>query len=465
MPFYPPAPHPFGPHGPYDPMRHHHPKHPPYMVDKCAEQCDDQLPLFSQVGRGLRGDSYRVLVSKDSLTETILEGLRYDEHTGALESEWFSENINGGHLSYMYNLRTFSNPQTFTITFKYVRPGRAANSRGVVWSWTTPAIPYIWDADNDGVADVDGIIGSGVADLFLKKTTEPKWNYPTVTYTDYKNGKMTGDKHDKIVYPDGWIREEFNAPIPGDPWTVNLQYGIGGDIDAPNIDDLAKVLGITVDNIRNIIKNSPMPTETIPDENLKKYIDRRDNDLDKHIHQDMGFDEGLINDGNTLGNNRNTIKKYIDTWVADLQNKLLGKTWNYGDSINNTLQFNGNKYDNMKAYVDARCNYLNNRITNELGDANKKINALQGQLNSLADAFDALVKRIYGASLDKSTQAATSTANAYTKYAMNFSVINEVQSSVAMIPMGNINLLSNTGARAVLTHDPASDKTGDVKAT
>ena len=251
--------HPFGPHGPYDPRRHHHPDHPPYMVDRCADECDDQLPLFSQVGRGLQGNGYKVEVIKDALTETILEGLVYDPYTGALTSDWVSENINGGHLSYAYNLRPFTDPQTFTISFKYVRPGRNADENGTVWSWTTPAIPYLWSRQEDGsMSDGEDIVGTGVATLYLKKTTEPTWNWRL---------------HEKLVYPDGFTHEDMNAPDPLEGWTVNLQYGIGGDIDAPNIDDLSKVLGITVQNIRNIIANSPVPTDTIDQPNLKKYID------------------------------------------------------------------------------------------------------------------------------------------------------------------------------------------------
>lgn len=235
--------------------------------DRPAPCCDDQLPLIARAGRGLRGDGYVVRIKQDSDCETYLEGLVYDPASKTYTSDWISENINGGKMMYQYNLRPYTNPQTFTITFRVKRPNRPE------WVWTTPAIPYIWDADNDGKADVDGIVGVGVASLFLKKTTESKWNYPTVTYTDYKNGLMTWEKHDKLVYPDEWTREMLNAPTPGDPYSVNINYGIGGDLDAPNVDDIAKLLGITVENVRKIIAESPVPTHTIPDDNLKSYID------------------------------------------------------------------------------------------------------------------------------------------------------------------------------------------------
>lgn len=243
----------------YNPMHHHHPHPAPFMVDKCAEQCDDQLPLFSQVGRGLEGSGYEVVVQKDSLAETILEGMFYDPHTGAYTSDWISKNINGGHLSYQYNLRPFTDPQTFTITFKYVRPGRNADENGTVWSWTTPAIPYLWSRQPGGsMSDGEDIVGTGVATLYLKKTTDGAWDWR---------------QHEKLVYPDGFTHEDMNAPDPLEGWTVNLTYGIGGDIDAPNIDDIAKIIGITPDNIRQLVQGS-LPTETFPDGmNTKQYID------------------------------------------------------------------------------------------------------------------------------------------------------------------------------------------------
>lgn len=296
------------------------------LFDRPAPDCDDQLPLISRVGRGLQGDGYMVKVKQDSDCETYLEGMVYDSATKTYKSDWTSENINGGKLLYQYNLRPYTNPQTFTITFRLQRPDRPE------WEWTTPAIPYIWDADNDGTADVDDIVGAGVADLFLKKTTEAEWHYPTITATQYANGEMTDKTHDKLVYPDSWTREMFNAPNPGDPWSVNLQYGVGGDIDAPNVDDIAKLIGITVENIRNIIKNSPVPTETIPDDNLKKYIDRRDLEDLEHIHGDLGFDDKLLNDGNTLTYTQKhgdkltvktpTVKAYIDARMDDMERGL-----------------------------------------------------------------------------------------------------------------------------------------------
>lgn len=135
--------------------------------DRCADFCDDQLPVFSRVGRGIKGNSSKVEIASDSKCETKLKGMTYDEATKTWSSDWVSENINGGCLSYQYNLRPFTIPQTFTITFIYRRPGRDE------WSWTTPAIPYIWQTGDDGQpTDPDHMVGSGVATLYIKKTTE-----------------------------------------------------------------------------------------------------------------------------------------------------------------------------------------------------------------------------------------------------------------------------------------------------
>ena len=239
-------------------MRHHDCR-PPVNPDRGAPGCDDQLPLISRVGRGIHGDGYMVEIDDpDSVTETRLHGYEVDGATGEVRSDWVSENINGGQLSYQYNLRPFTVPQTFTITFVYRRPGRPE------WTWTTPAIPYVWSVDEDGNKDQgDGIVGSGVATLFVKKTTDPTWR-------------------EMLLYPEGTTREDFNAPEAEEPWTVNLTFGVGGDIDVPSVDDLLD------------------------------YIDRQDdNHLDSaldHLHDDLGFSDGFLpGDGGST-----SVKEYID---------------------------------------------------------------------------------------------------------------------------------------------------------
>lgn len=267
--------------------RHIHPVRP-VNPDRGAPGCDDQLPLISRVGRGIHGDGYKVEVDDpDSTCETHLHGYEIDGATGEVKSDWVSENINGGHLSYQYVLRPYTIPQTFTITFVYRRPGRPE------WSWTTPAIPYVWTIDEDGNKDQgDGIVGSGVATLFVKKTTDAAWK-------------------EMLLYPEGTTREDFNAPEAEEPWTVNLSFGVGGDIDVPNIDDIAKVLGITVEDIRNIIAGNQVTINGVDARNIIDYIDKQDTSLSEHIHRDLGFNEPGHPDTGAFGGH-DTVKEYID---------------------------------------------------------------------------------------------------------------------------------------------------------
>lgn len=254
--------------------------------DRCAPDCDDQLPVFSRVGRGIKGDSFKVDIASDSNCETILEGMSFDEASREWTSEWISENINGGCLSYQYVLRPYTIPQTFTITFIYKRPGRHE------WSWTTPAIPYIWTKDDDGnqnPGDPDTMVGSGVATLFVKTTTAPQWT-------------------EKLVYPAGTDRDDYNAPDPLEPWTVNLTFGIGGDIEVPNLDDIAKIIGISVDDIKKIIQGDQVTINGIQADNVIDYIDKKDDGVLDHVHEDLGFDDGFLpGDGGDM-----SVKEYID---------------------------------------------------------------------------------------------------------------------------------------------------------
>ena len=381
---------------------HHYPLH--------VHENDDQLPIISQVGRGIKGDSFFVKVKEDSQYFTTLAGLSKDETTGAWTEEWVSENINGGKLMYQYNLRPYTDPQTFTITFRLKRPNREE------WAWTTPAIPYIWDADNDGQGDVEGVVGVGVASLFIKKTTEANWNVSD-DLTPHTIAQAMG-RHEKLLYPTEWVRSQLNAPMPGAPYTVNLQYGIGGDIDAPNIDDLAKILGITVQNIRNIVANSPVPTATISDENLKKYIDRRDKEDFDHIHADMGFGQALVSDNNT------------QTY-----------TYRYGSRADTSVST-----PTIKAYIDAINSDLQTGIDN-LSDN------LDDYLKNIYGLFQAIVGKIPGASLNTSGTGASRTPNKNTN-------INGLANNIAV---GDINLYSSGESNGIFTHTgSARDK--DIKA-
>lgn len=252
--------------------------------DRCADHCDDQLPTFSTVGRGLKGDGFKVKVSDpDTECETHLEGMSYDEATKQWHSDWLSENINGGQLTYQYKLRPFGgNPNHFTITFIYRRPGRKE------WSWTTPSIPYVWNINEDGnITSPDKIVGSGIATIFLRPSATKPWA-------------------ERLVYPPGTTRADYNAPAQGEAWTSNITFGKGGDVELPNFDELAKILGISVSQIFNILENKP--GQIAGSDNIKDYIDDKDKELSDHIHADMGFPGGFLpGDGGAT-----SIKKYID---------------------------------------------------------------------------------------------------------------------------------------------------------
>lgn len=262
--------------------------------DRCAPESDDQLPLISRVGRGIKGDSYKVEIASDSNCETILEGSYLDQATKEWHSDWLSENVNGGCLSYQYNLRPFTVPQTFTITFIYRRPGR------LEWSWTTPAIPYVWSIDDSGeTAPPDGIVGSGVATLFIKKTTDTEWT-------------------EKLVYPEGTTREDYNAPEAEEAWTVNLSFGIGGDVEVPNIDDIAKIIGITVDDIKKLVAGDTVNINGVDAGDLIDYIDKQDDGVLDHVHKDLGFNE-TGHPGSGAFGGKDTVKEYIDQAIADIK--------------------------------------------------------------------------------------------------------------------------------------------------
>ena len=445
------------------PPDHHHPEHE-WIVDRCADRCDDQLPLFSRVGRGLRGDGYKVELHEPTECETYLEGMIHDAATGTYHTDWMSENINGGHLLYQYNLRPYSNPQTFTITFQYDRPGREDHE----WSWTTPAIPYIWDVDNDGLADVDGIVGTGVATLFLKKTTDGDWVMTQIP-TSHTMAEAA-DRQEKPLYPEDWLREMFNAPAPGDPWTVNLTYGIGGDIDAPNIEDLARVLGISIQNIRDIIENSPLPTATIPDDNLKEYIDRRDTEDLTHIHEDMGFDDILVNDGDadTATPKRNTIKKWIDWIISRLG---FGPDIDTGNS-DNVKDYIDDSYDNILDHLHADLGGDANELAGDDSDTTNGwvytqkygpnagtttlYQTVYDYINAVADDLAEGIAAAQG----KADSIATWINN--NVYGSNNGCPNTNLPSNMKIPTGNINVLSSTTSNAIITH--TGDRTGDIKA-
>lgn len=266
----------------------------PIPPDHGADDCDDQLPLISRVGRGLKGDSAHVIVSDpDTCSETHLEGMVYDEASRTWHSEWVSENINGGELSYQYNLRPYTIPRTFTITFIYRRPGRCE------WSWTTPALPYIWTLDPAGKPDEnpDHIVGSGVATLFIKTMHDGDWN-------------------ERLHYPEGTTRDDFNAPLPEEGWSATITFGKGGDIEVPDFDDIAKIIGVSKEDIYNILEDNSVTINGIEADSIIDYIDKCDKRDLNHIHADLGFNES--DHGEDAFGGHPTVKAYIDAKFTEL---------------------------------------------------------------------------------------------------------------------------------------------------
>ncbi len=261
-----------------------------------APNCHDQLPLISHVGRGIEGDSYRVdLIEPDSTHETYLKGVFVDAQTLEEREDWRSLNINGGELFYSYNIRPWTVPQTFTMTFAYRRPGRPE------WGWTTPPIPFIWDIDGDGKPDVDQSVGAGVATLYLK-TSSSDWT-------------------EKLIYPPFITPDDVNTPAQGQPWTVNLDFGVDGDIPIPDLDQIAIILGITVEQIKQIIAGDISVIDG--SDNIKDYVDDRDSAIQIQIDDINSEITEIKNDISTINNNIQNLGRELselNTLVGMLQN-------------------------------------------------------------------------------------------------------------------------------------------------
>lgn len=185
-------------HPPFDEYHQHQP-----VADRCAPLCDDQLPIFSRVGRGPKGDSVYATIDDGWLIVTDDEGNEQKCKIGSGELT----------CSILYNLE--DTPQTFTMTFVYTEDGE------VKWRTVTPAIPFYGEAgDADQTAHVQ-------------------------TVWVYDGNKETPSWTEKLVYPNDFVGTH---PAQGTTWTSNLIVApgpieIGGqtvqpDIIVPNEDDI-----------------------------------------------------------------------------------------------------------------------------------------------------------------------------------------------------------------------------------
>ena len=299
----------------HPPYHHHHGDdvmHVPYH-NRFAPCNDDQLPAFNQVGRGIAGNGFIVRPKdKGNCEEFYLQGFSVDGATGEEHLEWESRNISGGwlhDLNHTYRVRPWNDPPTFNMTFIYHKPPCCS------WAWTTPAIPYCWDEKGPYP---EKMVGSGVATLFIRTDA-------------VDHDEEVGDKGnpvdnqwiEKLIYPDGTTRENFNAPDPLEEWTVNLTFGLlHGDVLVPNLYDLADILGWDAGNIYNIVDGKPGQLDG--SDNVKDYIDDQlgfgdgvlvGNEGPLTIKDILGFDENYFLNGGT-------VKNYIDGLLTDLFKKI-----------------------------------------------------------------------------------------------------------------------------------------------
>lgn len=250
-----------------------------------APLCDDQLPIFSTIGRGIKGDSFEIVISDpDSDSETYLEGRSFDEATQSYTTEWKSDNINGGQLLSSITFHPYQSLPTFTMNFKYLRPGRTE------WSLSTPAIPYYVDVDGQNN-------GTGVAAVYVRNVTGG-----------------TDDWQDATRYPSGTTGQDWNAPAVGQPWTVNLTYGLDGDIACATIEDLGTVIGVSADDVKKLFLGHEW---SIGGNSIKAYIDKKIDEAIAHLHADLGFGQEAGHGSTGSFGGHDTLKAYIDSKITN----------------------------------------------------------------------------------------------------------------------------------------------------
>ena len=179
----------------------------------------------------------------------------------------------------------------------------------------------MWTLDPAGRPDEDPdhVVGSGVATLLVKTCHEGDWNYdPTPDEFDNETGHS---HHERLWYPKGpdgerTTRDQFNAPLAEEGWSATLVFGrgngeMGGTIDVPDFDDLARFLGQDKQTILYAIldKMKEDGTETTPTEFPDGILAYNYTDwILKHVHKDMGWwnqDEDHWKPGEGFGDGHN----------------------------------------------------------------------------------------------------------------------------------------------------------------
>jgi len=239
--------------------------------DHGVPMAEDQLPLYSRVGRGPKGDSYKVRIASDSESATYLEGLARVNGSNVWTRDWLSENINGGKLSYTLVTNGDADNPEFQITFDYRRDGRTE------WTLTTPPIPY--DGSGSGEwPDVAELIDAALEHVHIDmgfgdnlKGDDPNG----YTIKEYIDG--LGDD----------LLTHFHTDL-GFPANVMVMAGDGGTVE-PNT--------------------------------VYEYIQSVVGDILEHLHLDLGWEaEVFEGDGNET--DPNSVKDFLEAAIADHDHDL-----------------------------------------------------------------------------------------------------------------------------------------------
>ena len=246
---------------PHDTPMHTHPH-----FDMGCDCADDQIPVFSKVGRGLRGDSAKLELVEDGDLNTYVRGLTYDAATGGWSTEWTSGNINAGKVSMSYMFFPNDDPKTFTMTFRLERPGRQ------MWEWTTPRIPYTWDE-----AGHDPISAGPSRGLFVKHIDPASDWFDKMTLPE----GMTPEQREGIGAPLNWNHDSSALPFSqATPYVNTLTWGVHpqfeGDVDNTLHGDIpvlrdeqeARIIGITEEALHRLLTQDP---EQLPLEDDLSY--------------------------------------------------------------------------------------------------------------------------------------------------------------------------------------------------
>lgn len=414
----------------HDHKHGHYEKVDPNLFQRPADCCEDQIPVTSHIGRGLQGDSYRVVVTRQDSDEMYIRGERYDEATRTWHREWESNNLSGGELLPVeYNYRPYTDPPTFTMTFKYRHPSTpgADGSPYQEWSHTTNAIPYYPLEE-----DANNLIGSGLANLYLRQDKASPWvdlerhgSEPPSEVTDSKG------RWGQLNWPIDYEPKDFRTPDPDEKWSATITFGIDGDIKIPNYDELSKIIGITVEQMYQIIngdKNIIKPPGDGPSgDNLYDYINKRDEWYNDHVHTDMGFGNSLIGD---------TPGSLVPAFNPDFRPKRP-----LPFTIKNYIEFlNGSNLD----YTDEQIEELKQWVQEQIDNIYQTIE----QNNSMYDSvITSILQKIQGNNTYNSTTKVITWDPSYPD---------------SKVPVGNINVTSGgpTGNNGLFTR--AKDTNNDL---